>query len=324
VPFTRTFAQLRPKFNYSDFYCQGLQAIEEEGTKQEEIDRLDGDRCQIQEECQAKISKKYGYCSYNKEAQYSGTIGTSKGPKLSNSTLDTMKGKRLAHHNRNDSWVISQSEKEDYSKNSKPNGDGKYVKRKPITTPTRFYREDPLLPMAHSDKNCHYVPRNRLSNNGSFSERMNMSETGSFGRLRQSYGKGLDRRFHLKSSFQGTLSSEPYEEGYSDKKQAQCFEEMEVSQLNSSELLATNSKRRYHPIDRSIDFIVDIEKVIDPLHEAATSKKTTLMIRNIPNKYTQEMMIDLINKNHKDLYDFFYLPIDFKVVPGLMTRTIAM
>ena len=37
------------------------------------------------------------------------------------------------------------------------------------------------------------------------------------------------------------------------------------------------------------------------------------MIKNIPNKYTQKMLLQKINENHKDRYDFFYLPIDFKV-----------
>ena len=42
-------------------------------------------------------------------------------------------------------------------------------------------------------------------------------------------------------------------------------------------------------------------------------KRTTFMIKNIPNKYTQKMLLQKINENHKDKYDFFYLPIDFKV-----------
>jgi hypothetical protein len=36
------------------------------------------------------------------------------------------------------------------------------------------------------------------------------------------------------------------------------------------------------------------------------------MIRNIPNKYTQQMLIDNINSTHKATYDFLYLRIDFK------------
>jgi RNA recognition motif-containing protein len=38
---------------------------------------------------------------------------------------------------------------------------------------------------------------------------------------------------------------------------------------------------------------------------------TTLIIRNIPNKYTKEQMLATLNKKFKDQFDFFYLPIDF-------------
>jgi len=39
-------------------------------------------------------------------------------------------------------------------------------------------------------------------------------------------------------------------------------------------------------------------------------KKTTLMIRNVPNKYTKKMMMNLLDRNFKDKYDFFYLRMD--------------
>jgi len=40
--------------------------------------------------------------------------------------------------------------------------------------------------------------------------------------------------------------------------------------------------------------------------------KTSLMIRNIPNKYNQVMLMNELDENHKGLYDYIYLPIDPK------------
>ncbi|KAF9764172.1 Protein MEI2-like 2 [Nosema granulosis] len=48
----------------------------------------------------------------------------------------------------------------------------------------------------------------------------------------------------------------------------------------------------------------DIEKLKD--------RRTTCMIKNIPNKYTQKMLIDLLNEHHFGCYDFVYLRMDFK------------
>ena len=36
------------------------------------------------------------------------------------------------------------------------------------------------------------------------------------------------------------------------------------------------------------------------------------MIRHIPNKYTQKMLLEKIDQLHAGRYDFFYLPIDLK------------
>lgn len=65
----------------------------------------------------------------------------------------------------------------------------------------------------------------------------------------------------------------------------------------------SNSKKEYD-LSR---FELDVAKVL-----SGEEKRTTLMVKNIPNKYTQEMLLETISENHKGLYDFFYLPIDFK------------
>jgi len=36
------------------------------------------------------------------------------------------------------------------------------------------------------------------------------------------------------------------------------------------------------------------------------------MIKNIPNKYTQKMLLERLDQKHAGRYDFFYLPIDLK------------
>lgn len=37
------------------------------------------------------------------------------------------------------------------------------------------------------------------------------------------------------------------------------------------------------------------------------------MIKNIPNKYTKQLMLQRLDALFKDSYDFFYLPIDYRV-----------
>ena len=63
-----------------------------------------------------------------------------------------------------------------------------------------------------------------------------------------------------------------------------------------------------HPNPRGNDrFQVNLEAISKGLDQ-----RTTLMIRNIPNKYTQDMLLEFLDQEHKGRYDFIYLPIDFK------------
>lgn len=62
--------------------------------------------------------------------------------------------------------------------------------------------------------------------------------------------------------------------------------------------------RKSHPIPNNDGFRINIDN-IEP-------NRTTVMVRNIPNRYTKEMMMTEINRDFQDCYDFFYLPIDFE------------
>lgn len=42
--------------------------------------------------------------------------------------------------------------------------------------------------------------------------------------------------------------------------------------------------------------------------------RTTLMIKNIPNKYTIQDLSNEIDQNFENSYDFLYLPCDIKVI----------
>ncbi|KAI9268490.1 RNA recognition motif 2-domain-containing protein, partial [Helicostylum pulchrum] len=52
---------------------------------------------------------------------------------------------------------------------------------------------------------------------------------------------------------------------------------------------------------------LDLKKIAN-----GENKSTTFMIRNIPNKYTQKMLIESLDKTHANTYDFLYLRMDFK------------
>ena len=54
-------------------------------------------------------------------------------------------------------------------------------------------------------------------------------------------------------------------------------------------------------------FLINIDTL-----KNGVEQRTTLMIRNIPNKYTRTMLVDELNEDNFKCYDFLYLPIDFR------------
>lgn len=62
--------------------------------------------------------------------------------------------------------------------------------------------------------------------------------------------------------------------------------------------------RKSHPVDDLSKYAIDVDCVPED--------KTTVMIKNIPNRYKKDTMLELINKGFSGTYDFFYLPIDLE------------
>jgi len=66
----------------------------------------------------------------------------------------------------------------------------------------------------------------------------------------------------------------------------------------------------------------DNKKPRNPTNNKTTdvplNQRTTLMLRNLPNDYKPEMLLELLNeKGLKNKYDFVYLPMDFQRKSGL-------
>ena len=63
----------------------------------------------------------------------------------------------------------------------------------------------------------------------------------------------------------------------------------------------------HHKSKKNSHFSLNLQSIAE-----GKDRKTTVMIRNIPNKYTQRMLLAEVDTELKGKYDFFYLPIDFK------------
>ena len=83
----------------------------------------------------------------------------------------------------------------------------------------------------------------------------------------------------------------------------------QINNINSeNSLINSNKKKNFNPLSDS-----EKEKNIINLLDIFQCKdlRTTLMIKNIPNKYTITTFLKEINNNFKNTYDIFYLPIDY-------------
>ncbi|KAJ4728885.1 protein MEI2-like 1 [Melia azedarach] len=85
---------------------------------------------------------------------------------------------------------------------------------------------------------------------------------------------------------------------------------MQNSFDSSNERVRNLSYRRNESNSNHADkkqYELDIDRIL-----RGEDSRTTLMIKNIPNKYTSKMLLAAIDEHCRGTYDFIYLPIDFK------------
>ena len=81
---------------------------------------------------------------------------------------------------------------------------------------------------------------------------------------------------------------------------------------SSKEEMTERGKPKKRPLGESEKkyYVIQLDMI-----KKGHDSRTTVMIKNIPNKYTQKMLLQTIDKKFRGTYDFLYLPIDFKVKP---------
>ena len=103
---------------------------------------------------------------------------------------------------------------------------------------------------------------------------------------------------------------------------------MDLFSINNSKI---NNSKKYHSNKNVNSFYLDKNilsnkrKIFNPIPDSEKEKniinlldilqckdmRTTLMIKNIPNKYTISSLLNEINEYFNNTYDIFYLPIDY-------------
>ena len=67
-------------------------------------------------------------------------------------------------------------------------------------------------------------------------------------------------------------------------------------------------KNKHNKINNNIEpsfFVINLDNILKGI-----DKRTTIMIRHIPNRYSYQNLLEEINMTCKDKYDFLYLPLD--------------
>ena len=101
------------------------------------------------------------------------------------------------------------------------------------------------------------------------------------------------------------MNSSYYGRSTNDSGYADSFSNNSSFNINSYERKSDNSSKIKNNYKNYNDVIVDIKRVI-----YLEDKRTSIMIKNIPNKFTKDILLNIIDQNFSEAYDIFILPTD--------------
>ena len=77
--------------------------------------------------------------------------------------------------------------------------------------------------------------------------------------------------------------------------------------VNKEDAKNAESEHQKEKMEDHLSNEINIYRILN-----SEESRTTVMIRNIPNKFKQKTLLERINMKHQGQYDYFYLPMDLK------------
>lgn len=113
------------------------------------------------------------------------------------------------------------------------------------------------------------------------------------------------------SDIYDNISSNPSEDNSRDSKDSdEEKKETNISPIdNNNKINKIKIKVKVKVNEEELNLNININNIL-----SKKEKRSTLMIKNIPNKFNQEYILNIINQNFKGTYDVFILPTDLNKI----------
>ena len=119
------------------------------------------------------------------------------------------------------------------------------------------------------------------------------------------YSGPYEHKKSLQSNHSGPYEHKKSIYSNSSGNYAPSTNESEFNCSNRNTIFDRNSIFETRPQEKKFELNVDIKKVIN-----LEDRRTTVMIKNIPNKFTRDLLLSIIDQHFKGAYDLFILPTD--------------